>query len=62
MRERYTELRGDEARLEEILAEGRAKAQAMAAPVVADVRDAMGLGPPRSVGRAADRRSVGRAA
>jgi tryptophanyl-tRNA synthetase len=53
VRERYMDLRGDEARLEAILAAGREKAQAMAAPVVADVRDAMGLGTPRSVGRPA---------
>jgi tryptophanyl-tRNA synthetase len=50
VRERYTELRGDEDRLEEILAGGAARAQAMAAPVVADVRDAMGLGPRRPGG------------
>ena len=54
VRERYHELRGDEARLEEMLAEGAERARAIAAPVVADVRDAMG------VGRA--RRSVGPAA
>jgi tryptophanyl-tRNA synthetase len=47
VRERYTALRADEDRLEEILAVGRERAHAMAAPVVADVRDAMGLGPPR---------------
>jgi tryptophanyl-tRNA synthetase len=49
VRERYTELRPDEARLEEILAEGSEKAHALAKPVIDDVRDAMGLGTPRSV-------------
>ena len=54
MRERYEELRADEAALEAILAEGAEKARAIAAPVVADVRDAMGVGPARrSVGPAA---------
>jgi tryptophanyl-tRNA synthetase len=54
VRERYHELRGDEDRLEEILAEGAERARAIAAPVVADVREAMGVGPARrSVGPAA---------
>ena len=54
VRERYTELRGDEARLEAILAEGAEKARAIASQTVADARDAMGLGPARrSVGPAA---------
>ncbi len=44
VRERYTELRPDEARLEAILAEGADKARAIASVTVADVRDAMGLG------------------
>ena len=47
VRERYTELRGDEARLEAILAEGADKARAIAAGTVADVRRAMGVGPVR---------------
>ena len=47
MRERYGELRADEARLEAILAEGAEKARAIAGPVVADVRERMGVGPPR---------------
>jgi tryptophanyl-tRNA synthetase len=47
VRERYAELRGDEAALENVLAEGAAKARAIAAPVLADVREAMGVGPPR---------------
>jgi tryptophanyl-tRNA synthetase len=53
VRERYMELRGDEARLEEILAGGAERARAIAGPVVADVRDAMGLGPPRAAARRA---------
>jgi tryptophanyl-tRNA synthetase len=44
----YAELRGDEQRLEAILAEGAQKARAMASETLADVRDAMGVGPPRS--------------
>jgi tryptophanyl-tRNA synthetase len=47
VRERYTELRGDEAELERLLAVGAEKARAIAAGVVADVRDRMGVGPPR---------------
>ena len=54
VRERYHELRGDEAALEAILAGGAAKARELAAPVAADVRAAMGLGPPPgSVGSSA---------
>ncbi len=48
VRERYAELRGDEPRLEAILAEGADKAAAMARPTLADVRAAMGYGPPRA--------------
>jgi tryptophanyl-tRNA synthetase len=48
VRERYLELRGDEARLEEILAHGAERARALAAPVLEDVRAAMGVGPVRS--------------
>ena len=47
VRERYEALRGDEAALEETLARGADKARALAAPVLADVRDAMGVGPRR---------------
>jgi tryptophanyl-tRNA synthetase len=43
-RERYEELRGDEAELERVLALGAEKARAMAAPVVAEVRERMGFG------------------
>jgi len=44
VRERYEELRPDEAELERILGLGAEKARAMAAPVVADVRARMGFG------------------
>ena len=47
VRERYAELRADEAALEAALSSGAAKAHALAAPVLADVREAMGVGPPR---------------
>jgi tryptophanyl-tRNA synthetase len=46
VRERYLELREDTAAIEEIFEAGAAKAEAIAAPVVADVRDAMGVGKP----------------
>ena len=49
VRERYLALRPDEAALEAILAHGAARARAMAAPTVADVRERMGVGPGRSV-------------
>ena len=45
VRERYEELRGDEAALEEILAVGAEKARGMAQETLADVRSAMGVGP-----------------
>ena len=45
VRERYAELRGDEDRLDGLLVEGAAKASAMAAATLADVRAAMGFGP-----------------
>jgi tryptophanyl-tRNA synthetase len=45
VRERYEELRGDEAALEEILAAGAEKARGMAQETLADVRSAMGVGP-----------------
>jgi tryptophanyl-tRNA synthetase len=44
VRERYAELRPDEAALEATLAAGAEKARAIAAPVVADVRERMGFG------------------
>jgi tryptophanyl-tRNA synthetase len=45
-RERYVELRGDEAGLEDTLATGAEKARAIARDVVAEARDRMGLGRP----------------
>ncbi|MGN6274930.1 MAG: tryptophan--tRNA ligase [Solirubrobacterales bacterium] len=42
VRERYAELRPDEAKLERVFAIGADKARAIAAPVVADVRERMG--------------------
>jgi tryptophanyl-tRNA synthetase len=48
VRERYAELRPDEAGLEEALAAGAEKARAIAAPTLAVVRDRMGIGPARS--------------
>jgi tryptophanyl-tRNA synthetase len=46
VRERYSELRADEARLHEILQAGAEKARAIARGTLADVREAMGFGPP----------------
>jgi tryptophanyl-tRNA synthetase len=45
--ERYDALRADEPALERILGEGAEKARAIAAPILADVRRAMGVGPAR---------------
>jgi tryptophanyl-tRNA synthetase len=45
VRERYHELRPDEAALEEALAAGAEKARALATEVLTDVRSAMGIGP-----------------
>jgi tryptophanyl-tRNA synthetase len=47
VRERYQELRGDEAELERILAAGAEKARAIASQTMVDVRQAMGVGPVR---------------
>jgi tryptophanyl-tRNA synthetase len=47
VRERYAELRPDEAALEGILAAGAEKARAIAAETLTDVRDRMGIGPRR---------------
>jgi tryptophanyl-tRNA synthetase len=47
VRERYGELRGDEATLEAALASGADKAREIASGTLADVRRAMGVGPPR---------------
>jgi tryptophanyl-tRNA synthetase len=48
VRERYAELRPDEAALESILGAGAEKARAISSVIVADVRDAMGIGPPHA--------------
>ncbi|HET6571454.1 MAG TPA: tryptophan--tRNA ligase [Solirubrobacterales bacterium] len=45
VRERYEQLRPDEAALEKALAAGAERARAIAGPVVADVRGRMGIGP-----------------
>jgi tryptophanyl-tRNA synthetase len=47
VRERYGELRGDEAALEATLSAGAEKARAIASDTLADVREAMGIGPAR---------------
>jgi tryptophanyl-tRNA synthetase len=49
VRERYLDLREDEAKLERLLAIGAEKARAIASNTLADVRDAMGVGPVRRV-------------
>ena len=50
VRERYEQLRGDEAELERILSGGADRARVMAAETLADVRERMGVGrPARSV-------------
>jgi tryptophanyl-tRNA synthetase len=46
VRERYGQLRADEAGLESILQDGAARAQAIAAATLADVRERMGVGAP----------------
>ena len=45
VRERYGELRADEAELERVLADGAGRARAIAAGTLADVRAHMGVGP-----------------
>jgi len=47
VQERYAAIRGDEAAIEAVLAAGAAKARAIAARTLVDVREAMGVGPPR---------------
>jgi tryptophanyl-tRNA synthetase len=47
VRERYAEMRPDEAALEATLAAGAEKARAIASETLAEVRDRMGIGPPR---------------
>ena len=46
VRERYREIRPDQAALEAVLAAGALKARALAGPTLRDVRRAMGVGPP----------------
>jgi tryptophanyl-tRNA synthetase len=53
VRERYLELRSDEAGLERALAEGAERARAIAVPMMAEVRAAMGIGPVQGPKRAA---------
>jgi tryptophanyl-tRNA synthetase len=54
VRERYAELRAADDRLEQTLEAGADKARAISAPIVAEVREVMGVGPlKRSVGPAA---------
>jgi tryptophanyl-tRNA synthetase len=48
VRERYRQLRADEAALESILGDGAARAHAIAAVTLADVRERMGVGAPRA--------------
>jgi tryptophanyl-tRNA synthetase len=45
VRERYRELRADEAGIERVLAGGAERARELAVPVIADVRRVMGIGP-----------------
>jgi tryptophanyl-tRNA synthetase len=47
VRKGYAELRGDEAALEATLAAGAEKARAIASGTLSDVREVMGIGPPR---------------
>jgi len=47
VRERYEQLRGDEAELERLLGDGAARASRIASQTLADVRECMGIGPPR---------------
>ena len=51
VRERYRELRADEDALERTLQKGADRAREIAAPVMADVQSAMGLGPTAAVRR-----------
>ncbi len=51
VRERYSELRADEAALEAILTDGAQRAGAIAADTLHDVRERMGIGAPAGTGR-----------
>jgi len=46
VRERYLDLRADEAALEALLADGAARAREIAAQTLSEVRELMGVGPP----------------
>ncbi|MBA3263581.1 MAG: tryptophan--tRNA ligase [Thermoleophilaceae bacterium] len=56
VRERYRELRPDEDGLERMLAEGAERARAIATPMLAEVRDVMGIGPKGAASPAVQRR------
>jgi tryptophanyl-tRNA synthetase len=58
-RERYEQLRGDEAALEGVLAEGAERAREIAADTLRDVRDRMGVGPPAAQRRPRPARAGG---
>jgi len=47
VRDRYVELRADENALERVLADGARRARSLAAGTLLDVRECMGVGPPR---------------
>ncbi|HEX4837304.1 MAG TPA: tryptophan--tRNA ligase [Solirubrobacteraceae bacterium] len=49
VRERYVELRADEDALESVLADGAQRARAIASETLVDVRERMGVGPPRPI-------------
>ena len=46
IRDRYQELQGDRARLEDVLQAGAERARSIASETLADVRERMGVGPP----------------
>jgi tryptophanyl-tRNA synthetase len=50
VRERYSQLRADDGKLEAILADGARRAHAIAAGTLAEVRELMGVGAPRPAG------------
>ncbi|MEY2514778.1 MAG: tryptophanyl-tRNA synthetase [bacterium] len=52
LQERFAAIRGDEAAIEAVLAAGAAKARAISSNTLADVREAMGVGPPRGAASA----------
>jgi tryptophanyl-tRNA synthetase len=49
VRERYVQLRADEQALEAVLADGAGRAHAIASQTLAEVRECMGVGPPRTL-------------